>query len=409
MKHTIILLVFAAAPAYFHAQSGGCTDPLANNYNPAATQNDGTCTYNPASVNVAQSWILPPAMVETSGLIFWNNRFWTHNDNSDTHLYALDTNQINGYQLYAIPGVSNKDWEELAQDDAYVYIGDFGNNANGNRTDLHILRIEKQSLLAQMPLVDTIRFSYALQTNFNPAGPNNTDFDCEALVVSSDSIYLFTKEWVGQGSSLYVLPKEPGNHVARFKAAYHVQGLVTGAAYLEDRKLVILCGYSTLLQPFLFLLYDFRERDFFSGNKRKVTVNLPLHQVEGIATANGLTCFISNERFSQSIITTVQQMHRLDLSGFLSDYLLSTAGREAPAGGATLIAYPNPALDELHVEYAGHSGPLRFEMFDIAGQIVCRGEFVEKTTLPSVGLPPGVYWIRVTGGRTPACVKVVKQ
>jgi len=53
---------------------------------------------------------------------------------------------------------------------------------------LNILRIDKNSILAKTPVVDTILFSYSLQTDFSPAGPNNTNFDCEAFVVSNDSI-----------------------------------------------------------------------------------------------------------------------------------------------------------------------------------------------------------------------------
>jgi hypothetical protein len=41
--------------------------------------------------------------------------------------------------------VVNKDWEDFTRH-TYFYIGDFGNNVSGNRKDLHILRIEKESL-----------------------------------------------------------------------------------------------------------------------------------------------------------------------------------------------------------------------------------------------------------------------
>jgi hypothetical protein len=65
----------------------GCTDPLANNYNPAATQNDGSCTYQNANISPIRSNTLPALLDETSGLIFWNDKIWTHNDD-------IDINQI---------------------------------------------------------------------------------------------------------------------------------------------------------------------------------------------------------------------------------------------------------------------------------------------------------------------------
>jgi len=52
-----------------NAQICGCTDPLANNFNPLATSNDGTCTYNTSIVSPESSWSLPTILNETSGLI----------------------------------------------------------------------------------------------------------------------------------------------------------------------------------------------------------------------------------------------------------------------------------------------------------------------------------------------------
>jgi hypothetical protein len=91
-----------------------------------------------------------------------------------------------------------------------------------------------------------------------------------------------------------------------------VKGLVTGAVYLESKKMVALCGYSKLLQPFVYLLYDFKGRDFFSGNKRKLAVGLPFHQVEGITSSDGVRFYISNESFKKPpYFSNAQQMHTL--------------------------------------------------------------------------------------------------
>src|SRR5690606_30715450 len=115
-------------------------------------------------------------------------------------------------QTYNLQSISNTDWEEISQDEDYFYIGDFGNNGHGNRTDLHILRISKASL-ADEPIIDTIHFSYNNQTDFTGTEPNATDFDCEAMIISQDSIYLFTKQWLSQNSAIYALSKTPGSQV----------------------------------------------------------------------------------------------------------------------------------------------------------------------------------------------------
>ncbi len=86
----------------------------------------------------------------------------------------------------------------------YLYIGDFGNNA-GSRTDLHILRIEKSSLLEGMPAIDTIAFAYEDQTDFTPSN-QNTAFDCEAFIAGTDSLFLFTKNWNNLSTVCYSVP-----------------------------------------------------------------------------------------------------------------------------------------------------------------------------------------------------------
>ncbi|MCC7223735.1 MAG: hypothetical protein IT273_08405, partial [Chitinophagales bacterium] len=175
--HTKLLIVWMGILACPNAvaQIWGCTDPLANNYNATATHNNGTCTYNATSLSASQSSSISSTLDETSGLVWWNEKLWTHNDNTDLHLYGLDTvGNIN--TTYTLANTANYDWEEIAQDADYLYVGDIGNNGNGNRTDLHILRIAKNSLSLPIQDIDTIYFSYADQSDFSPAGANNTNY-----------------------------------------------------------------------------------------------------------------------------------------------------------------------------------------------------------------------------------------
>lgn len=167
---SISLVVFLMGATHSKAQIYGCTDPLANNYNPSATVNNGSCTYNAASVSPVASSNLSNTLAETSGLIFWNNLVWTHNDSDDVNVYGLDT--LNGgiLQTQPLTGSLNTDWEEVSQDSDYLYVGDFGNNGNGNRTDLKILKISKNSFLSGSPVIETINFSYSNQVNFNRPG-----------------------------------------------------------------------------------------------------------------------------------------------------------------------------------------------------------------------------------------------
>jgi hypothetical protein len=389
------------------AQVLGCTDPLASNYNPSATLNDGSCIYNDSTISPLSSFDLSGILSETSGLIEWNNQIWTHNDNSDVNIYSMDTIDGNIIQSYPLNGSVNNDWEEISQDNNYVYMGDFGNNSNGNRTDLKILRIDKNSILINAPIIDTINFSYSDQTSFSPAGSNNTDFDCEAFIVSVDSIYLFTKQWVSNKTSIYSLPKFPGTYIANLKTIYNIEGLITGAFFLESKSVVALCGYSNLFQPFIFLLYDFSGSGYFSGNKRKIT--LSLHQIEGITTSNGLKYYLSNEYYSYPpIINSPQKLHILDLSTFLGTYLNSIAlSTPETIIHSNIILYPNPAEDIITIE-SEHLSSIYYLMNSL-GQTLMTGKLTTGNSSFNISeLAEGIYFLKV-GEENSSGLKVIKR
>jgi hypothetical protein len=389
---SVFQMLFLWSTILLRGQSYGCTDPAALNYNSSASANDGSCLYPAASVTPVVTFNLTDTLSETSGLISWNNGLWTHNDNTDTHIYSLDTvGHIT--QAYSLPGIVNTDWEEISQDDQYVYIGDFGNNANGNRRDLRIFRIEKNSLLVHAPVIDTIGFSYSDQTDFSATGSNHTDFDCEAFIVSADSIFLFTKQWIKNKTSMYSLSKKPGVHSANLKYTLDVQGLVTGAVYLESKRLIALSGYSGLMQPFVYLLYDFSGSDYFGANKRKITVALPFHQVEGIATANGLSYYISNEYFSYpQVITTMQKLHVLDLRPFLNSYITSITGSPENEKQTDLIVSYDPAGNSINVHVPKQPVDLGYRIFDSQGTVVLSGKLnTPNTRIGLAGLANGMY------------------
>jgi len=319
MKNLAFFLFLIFQSTY--SQISGCTDLLAKNYNPNAVENNGNCLYENLKVKPKYSIKLNDTINETSGLIAFENLLWTHNDDHDKTIYGLDT--LGKIQKKIIlDKVINHDWEEISQDSTHIYIGDFGNNYAGNRTDLNILKINKKDFLDGKPTAENIFFKYSDQTDFSSQKPNTTNFDCEAFIVSKDSIYLFTKQWKSSKTSIYVLPNQSGNHIAQLKQTIDTKGLVTGATYLESKKLITLCGYSKLGKSFLYLLYDFKNHEFDSGNKRRIDLQLSFHQIEGIATTDGLHYYLTNETLIRKpIINVPAQIHYLDLSPILNPYV----------------------------------------------------------------------------------------
>jgi hypothetical protein len=397
------ILLSVSASLFYHqtyAQMKGCTDRLASNYNSGATINDGTCTYSPATVNVVSSVSLPAQMKGTSGLIWMNNKLWTQNNFSDINLYSFLPDQVSNFQTTSLTGTTNIDWEEMTQDENYMYIGDFGNNVNGNRTNLQILRIRKHSLLQGISNVDTIRFSYNTQTNFSPTGANKTNYDCEAFFATKDSLYLFTKEWLTNKTSIYRLPKTSGNYSAVLVTSFDVQGLITGAVLLESKRLLVLSGYNNTLQPFLYLLYDYPGYRFFDGNKRKLNLNLPFHQVEAITTQDGINYHITNEALTQSFVNVPQQLHELNISPYISSYLSTTPTYDFLYSNKIKI-YPVPANSNINVELPDDRTVLPYKIINSQGALVQQGIWNKwQGNIDVSSLHGGTYWIVLTAGKT---------
>ena len=406
IRYLISIMVFMLLSNRLVAQKSGCTDLLAINYDKSATINDGSCRYNPANIEPLGSLNLDGVLSETSGIIFWEYQFWTHNDNSDTNLYALDTLYGRIVQRWPMSHIKNTDWEEISQDKDYIYIGDIGNNS-GNRDDLKIYRAGKSSILNNSAVFDSVCFTYEDQTDFTPAA-YDSDFDCEAFIVSSDSIYLFTKEWASNGTRVYSLPKTPGNYVAKPGPSLNVNGLITGSVYLEEERIVVLTGYNERLNPFLYLLYDFTGSDFFSGNKRKIDIMLPYHQIEGITTTNGIKYFITNEYFTLApIIKTRQKIHLLDLHSFLGNYLKLPVPQ--PNAENNFIISPVPAREFVTIQTLADLLPADYIMLNLSGQIVMTGKLnSENSTVNISGLNSGIYFMRI-GEERRHSFKIIKE
>ena len=385
------------------AQERGCTDPLANNYNSSAMINDGSCTYSPYTVTPLSSIQLPSIMNETSGLILDGDSVWTHNDDVDVNIYRCALKDL-GYTAFPLIGAKNIEWEDMSSDDVYFYMGDFGNNSAGNRTDLRVLRVKKADVMKGSMSIDTIRFTYEDQIINGSQTANTTDFDCEAMTVIGDSIVLFSKMWTTQKSVIYTFPKYPGTYIAKKKATIDVGGLITGACAIPNKQLIILCGYSRLLQPFFYLLYDFPSTDYHAGNKRKVFVNLPFHQVEGIAISNGLTAYCTNEKLVQSFLEINPALHTLDLSTLLGPYL---------RGGNTNIS-DETIEDEIQLSYhddqlfvKAHPSLLgtQYRVMNLQGDVIVSSSIeTQSFSIPLEYLESGYYLLHYTSMLKPLCI-----
>ena len=239
---------------------------------------------------------LPDVVSETSGLLFHNEKLITHNDSGNTpQLFEIDTVSLKITRTVSLSNVENIDWEDLAQDDDYIYIGDFGNNL-GTRTDLAVYRISKQDYDA----IDTVQaerlaFSYEDQTDFSDTG--NSDWDAEAFFVLGDELIILTKQWKSNGTVAYSIPKIPGTYVAKRIGDYDVEGLVTGATYNPISKVVFIIGYSSILAPFTIRIDGPSVASIFGEAPERGVFGGGLAQTEGIAYVDENRYLVSSEFF----------------------------------------------------------------------------------------------------------------
>jgi hypothetical protein len=128
---------------------------------------------------------------------------------------------------------------------------------------------------------------------------------------------LFTKQWSQNKSGVYVLPKNPGNYIAKLKNTLKVRGLITGATMTAKNE-IVLCGYTKTLKTMIYLITDLKDFNFSAANKRKIKLSLRFHQIEGITQKNQELFYLSNESFiKKPIANNPQSLHTINLSKFL--------------------------------------------------------------------------------------------
>ena len=238
---------------------------------------------------------LQDSVQETSGLIYLNGKLITHNDSGGGPiLHELDSISGNVIRSVVIENATNIDWEDLCYDSTYIYIADMGNNT-GDRTDLKIYRLLISDYLTtpnDTLTADTILFSYLDQTNFTPS-LFSTNFDAETLISYNDSLFLFTKNWGDNWTSIYTLPKTPGTYQIEKIDSIDVQGLVTGGTYDALSQTILLSGHIST-NPFIVELSDFTSTNFSTGTMNRYMITPPLG---GSAQIEGITCFQDNQYY----------------------------------------------------------------------------------------------------------------
>jgi len=374
----------------------GCTDPQAINFDDMAVDNDGSCLYGATNYQMEQRATLPNILEETSGLAYLNGELWTHNDGGNPNeIYRIDSLTGAVLQTVLVGALENEDWEDMAQNDTHLFVGDFGNNP-GNRMDLRIGRIDRNDLSNLIVSSQLINFSYSDQTDFTELF-NANDYDCEAFFFYQDSLHLFTKNWVDEQTRHYTLPATPGTHVAQLRETFDSQGLITGAAIDEQTGTISLLGYTPSGVNFMWLLYDYKSHHYFSGNIRKINLGTGLtnSQTEGIVFTENGSGFVTSENFN----FLPPRLLRFNTRQWVGDIITTLDNPISTAEALDLSIFPMPFGDQMTLTWkADYLENGVVEVFDLLGNLVYRQELnniENRLIIDTANLPKGSYLIRM--------------
>lgn len=181
----------------------------------------------------------PSSVKETSALAVNDGKLWTLNDGGNKNiLYAFSAENYQPLGEVEVEG-HNRDWESLAQDKKYLYIGDCGNNsALYRKFQIYKVRWSDLNKLPEKVKAQPMYFEYKDQPE---KGENN--HDCEAITMVGNELWVFTKNRGDQQSYLYKLDKNRTKQKVSKQAVLPVSGLITGADYNPNTSMLVLVGY----------------------------------------------------------------------------------------------------------------------------------------------------------------------
>jgi len=262
--------------------------------------------------------MFPQQLYESSGLIFTPQGLFSLSDDKRPEFHRVDTTGAEILQTIVVRDITFEDKEAISFDGDFLYIGDFGNN-DGDRDDLKIVKIKAGDVPSETVAEvegEVIEFYYPEQVEFGKKKGKN-DFDCEAMVVHGESIYLFTKQRSDHHTTLYAVPNASGRHAAEKKAVFDAQGRVSDAALSPDGSTLLLLGYQKKHHfPFIWQITEFSGADFFIGHAEyELLSKYPVDfQTEGIAFSDNENVFISCES-SDDVKAALYRVRLIDLMG----------------------------------------------------------------------------------------------
>jgi hypothetical protein len=235
---------------------------------------------------------------EISGMIRIEDKYFAHNDSgSDPIIYEINIEDGTVTREIYISNAINIDWEDIAVDSNYVYIGDIGGN-NTDRNSLEIYKVKITDLLTQ-----DIAFSEIISINKETTHPK----DFEAMLVKEGNLYLFSKDIDDYICKTYKIDlneaySDLGNPIDKMKLSV----AITGADYNPTTNEAALIGYSFFdrsnvlnFKINILKISNFQNKELNSNTNIKTYIinnSIEVLQAESITySSNSSEVFVSSE------------------------------------------------------------------------------------------------------------------
>lgn len=242
------------------------------------------------TAQILSSQNMPLEVNETSGLALFDDLFLTHNDSGGSPKVYRFTADGKMVDAITISDQKNTDWEDLAQDDQYLYIANTGNNL-GKRKKLRILKVNKSF---QAPVqAEVIRISYANQKDFLPRKKH--PFDSEALASMEDQLLLFSKDRLNLRTHLYQVPKQAGEYQLASDLSFDVQSLITGADYDAASQTLALTAYTFEGMQYLYVAHDVDPQNLRALSFQEYIIPLNPAQIEAVKVIDANRFWVTTE------------------------------------------------------------------------------------------------------------------
>jgi len=240
---------------------------------------------------------------ESSALVksrVWDDVYWTLNDSGgknrifpisrDGELYRAEWYEKEDGGVY-IGDAVNIDWESMTTDDeGNLYIGACGNNYSV-RKDLCIYIFKDPHPIATgtTRYYQKVNFYFPDQKEY-PAGENDSNYDCEALIWAQGRLFVLTKHRSDSLTKLYAVNSMYAERInpLTYVSTFDINGSVTDAECNDDGTKLAVLTYDGIW------VFEGEVGEWFNGKIKWQPIKAK--QCEGICWDDEETLLITNEQ-----------------------------------------------------------------------------------------------------------------